>query len=124
MTGESTSADPRVVAVVKDLFFVARVRETARLTGVPLVFARSAEELQTMLAAPARFVLLDLTGGFDYDGLFSILDTAAPRPPVVAFTTHALAATTRPYHERCDRVVTKETLTQELPVLLKEGIAA
>ena len=124
MEGETTSPDPRVVAVVKDLFFVARVRETARLTGVPLVFARSPEELHASLTAPARFVLLDLTGGFDYAGLFAILEGASPRAPILAFTTHALAATTRPYHERCDRVVTKETLTQELPVLLKEGIAA
>jgi len=124
VAGESTAADPRVVAVVKDLFFVARVRETARLAGVPLVFARSVAELQATLSAPARFVLLDLTGGFDYDGLFATLDAASPRPPVLAFTTHALAAATRPYHDRCDRVVTKETLSQELPVLLKEGIAA
>jgi len=116
--------EPRVVAIVRDLFFVARVRETARLTGVPLVFARTTEELQASLTAPTRFVLLDLTGGFDYGELFATLTAASPRPPVLAFTTHALASTTRPYHERCDRVVTKETLSQELPVLLKEGIAA
>ena len=29
-----------MVAAVKDLFFVARIRETARLVGTPLVFAR------------------------------------------------------------------------------------
>jgi hypothetical protein len=28
------------------------------------------------------------------------------------------------WHPRCDRVVTKETLTQELPRLLKEGVTA
>ena len=54
----------RVVAVVRDLFFVARIRETARLAGVPLVFARTPEEIAA--AAPGRarprFVLLDLTG--------------------------------------------------------------
>jgi hypothetical protein len=31
---------------------------------------------------------------------------------------------THPLHARCTRVVTKETLTQELPELLKSGIAA
>ena len=61
-----TSAEAAVIAVVRDLFFVARIRETAKLAGVPLVFARTPEELTARLAEPARFVLLDLTGGFDY----------------------------------------------------------
>jgi len=47
----------------------------------------------------------------------------AARPPVLAYTTHALAKQTQPWHARCDRVVTKETLTAELPTLLTAGIA-
>ena len=114
----------RVLAVVKDLFFVARIRETARLAGVPLDFARTPDELATG-AAGARFVLLDLTGGFDYARVFATLEALEParRPPVLAFTTHALARETQPWHGRCARVVTKETLTQELPALLREGVA-
>lgn len=111
----------RVVAVVKDLFFVARVRETARLAGVPLEFARAPEELERALAAsPAALVLIDLTTpAWDYPALFAALERAEPRPGVLAFTTHALAAQTRPLHRRCDRVVTKETLTQELADILR-----
>jgi hypothetical protein len=117
-----TSAEPVVVAVVRDLFFVARIRETARLAGVPLVFARTCEELTARLAEPTRFVLLDLTGGFAYEPLFAAAEAAGA--PVLAFTTHALAKQTQPLHARCRRVVTKETLTQELPTLLREGVAA
>ena len=111
-----------MIAVVRDLFFVARIKETARLAGVPLVFARTPEELTAALAAPARFVLLDLTAGFDYDAVFAAAQAAAA--PVLGYTTHALARQTQPLHERCRRVVTKETLTQELPTLLREGVAA
>lgn len=120
------SSAERVVAVVKDLFFVARIRETARLAGVPLEFSRSVDELERALAGGARFVLLDLTGGFDYERVFAAIDAVEParRPPVLAFTTHALARTTQPWHARCARVVTKETLTQELPTLLREGVAS
>jgi hypothetical protein len=118
-----TSAEPRVIAVVRDLFFVARIRETARLADVPLVFARTLDELTAALSPSPRFVLLDLTGGFDYDALFAAVD-AAGAPPVLGFTTHALARQTQPWHARCRRVVTKETLTQELPTLLREGVAA
>ena len=117
------TAPARVVAVVSDLFFVARIRETARLAGVPLVFARSVGEIDAALAeGGARFVLLDLTGAFDYTAVFAALERAAPPPPVLGYTTHALARQTQPWHARCARVVTKETLTQELPTLLQEGL--
>jgi predicted LPLAT superfamily acyltransferase len=104
---------------------VARIRETARLVGTPLVFARSPEEIAAQLApeAPA-LVIIDLTtSGWDYDALFGAL-AAGPDVPVLGFTTHALARETQPLHARCRRVVTKETLTQELPGLLQHGLAA
>ena len=111
-----------MIAVVRDLFFVARIKETARLADVPLVFARTPEELQARLGEPARFVLLDLTAGFDYESLFAAADAAGV--PVLAFTTHAMAKQTQPWHARCRRVVTKETLTQALPALLRDGVPA
>jgi hypothetical protein len=109
-----------VVAVVKDLFFVARIRETARLAGVPLTFARTPKDLADAVAGQPRMVLIDLTGGFDYGAIFDALGET--RPPVLAYTTHVLAGQTQRWHARCDRVVTKETLTAELPTLLMEGI--
>ena len=120
------STADRVIAVVKDLFFVARIRETARLAGVPIEFSRSVGELESALAVGARLVLLDLTGGFDYGRVFTAIEAVEParRAPVLAFTTHALARTTQPWHARCTRVVTKETLTQELPALLREGVVS
>ena len=120
------STADRVIAVVKDLFFVARIRETARLAGVPLEFSRSVGELESALAGGARLVLLDLTGDFDYERVFAAVEAMGParRPPVLAFTTHVMARTTQPWHARCARVVTKETLTQELPTLLREGVAS
>ena len=115
----------RAVAVVKDLFFVARFRETARLAGAVVVFARTPAELQTALEVPADLVLLDLTTpGLDYDAFFTELGTEASRPPVLGITTHALARQTQPLHGRCARVVTRETLTQELGTILKEGLPA
>jgi len=107
-----------VLAVVADLFFVARIRETARLAGVPVEFARTPEAVEAAAARGPRFALVDLTCGWDYERVFSGLGAV----PAVGFTTHALARQTQPWHARCARVVTKETLTQELPGLLREGI--
>lgn len=115
----------KAVAVIKDLFFVARIKETARMVGTPLAFARTPEELTAALADAPDLVILDLTtDGWDYERFFAALDGPAPRPSVLGFTTHVLARDTQPLHSRCTRVVTKETLTQELPELLKTGVAA
>jgi len=115
----------KVVAVVRDLFFVARIRETARLVGTPLTFARTPAELAATLApeTPALIIVDLTTSGWDYDAIFDAL-AAVPDLPVLGFTTHALARATQPLHARCRRVVTKETLTQELPALLQHGLAA
>ena len=55
--------------------------------------------------------------------MFTALERV-PAAPVLGYTTHALARATEPLHTRCRRVVTKETLTQELPELLQRGLAA
>lgn len=110
-----------VLAILRDLFFIARLRETARLTGVALTVARTAEEVERGLAARPRLAVLDLTADFDYERVLSA--AAAAGVPVLGFTTHALAHRTRPWHARCARVVTKETLTAELPSLLTEAPA-
>jgi hypothetical protein len=100
------------------------------MVGTPLVFARTPEDLTAALADAPDLVIIDLTtgdltkGGWDYERVFAALDATAPRPSVLGYTTHVLARETQPLHPRCTRVVTKETLTQELPELLKSGVAA
>jgi hypothetical protein len=70
-------------------------------------FVRSLDaENQSLLGRLAPDDTLNLRAGFDYPPLFTAVETAsAPLP------------------ERCDRLIS-ETLTQELPTFLKEGIAA
>ena len=95
------------------------------MVGTPLAIARTPEELTAALADAPDLVILDLTtSGWDYERFFAALDGAAARPSVLGFTTHVLARNTQSLHARCTRVVTKETLTQELPELLKTGVAA
>jgi len=115
----------KVVAVVRDLFFVARIRETARLVGTTLAFARSPQEIAAAVGPETpTLAIVDLTtSGWDYGAIFDALE-AAPGVPVLGYTTHALARATHPLHARCRRVVTKETLTEELPAILQHGLAA
>ena len=76
----------RVVAVVKDLFFVARIRETARMVGTPLVFARTPQELTAALAEPAGLVIVDLTAR-DLDEGVDLVG-GEPRAVVLAHGLH------------------------------------
>ena len=92
---------------------------------MPLEFARTPEELAAALdASRPRFVLLDLTGGFDYARVFETVAAAGPAARCSASPPTSRARQTQPWHARCGRVVTKETLTQELPTLLRDGVAA
>ncbi|MBI4590939.1 MAG: hypothetical protein HY725_19105 [Candidatus Rokubacteria bacterium] len=115
-----------VLAVCKDLFFTTRIEETGKLVGAPVEFVRRPDELAQKLAGlKHELVIVDLTTpGWDYHALFTALERHDPRPPILGFTTHALAKATQPWHPRCDRVVTKETLTRELADILARGLAA
>ena len=113
-------APPTVVAHVGDLLFSSRIGETARRLGYGFRAARSLGDLRAALAGRPALVMLDLTASsLDPDAALREIDAAGRPAPVLAWTTHVLWKTTQPFHDRCDRVVTRETLTDELPELLR-----
>src|SRR5262249_48869925 len=115
----------RAVAVVKDLFFVARFRAQARLFGAEITFARPPQHRSAPLTDPSDLIIHDLTvEGWDYERFFAELEGLPTNPPILGITTHAVARRTQPLHHGCTRVVTRETLTRELGTILREGIAA
>jgi CheY-like chemotaxis protein len=91
-----------------------------------VAFARSPEEIRAELTRerPALAIVDLTTPGWDHGGLLDTLADARPAVPVLGVTTHVLARQTQPLHARCDRVVTRETLTRDLGRILQEGIAA
>ena len=97
----------KVVAVVRDLFFVARIRETARLVGTPLVFARTPQEIAAQLAPepPAlvpALVIVDLTtNGWDYDAHLRRPRGRRPTCRCSASRPTRSPAQTQPLHARC-----------------------
>ena len=114
-----------IVAHVRDLLFSSRIAETARRLGYPFRAARSLEDLRAALAGHPRLVMLDLTAsGLDMDAALRAIEDAGRPAPVLGWTTHVLWKTTKTFHDRCDRVVTRETLTEELPQLLREYVEA
>ncbi len=109
-----------VLALVRDLLFSSRIGETARRLGYPFRAARSVEDFRNALAERPGLIMIDLTAdAFDFEAALRAIDAAGRPAPVLGWTTHALWATTKPLHARCDRVVTRETLTEKLPELLR-----
>ncbi|MGH7359277.1 MAG: ferritin-like domain-containing protein, partial [Candidatus Rokuibacteriota bacterium] len=111
---------PTVVAHVADLLFSSRIAETARRLGYRFQAARSLGDLRAALEGRPALVMLDLTAsGLDQDAALREIDAAGRPAPVLGWTTHVLWKETKPLHGRCDRVVTREKLTEELPDLLR-----
>ena len=121
-TGDSART---VVAHVRDLLFSSRIAETANRLGYPFRAARSLDDLRVALEGHPALVMLDLTAsGLDLDAALREIEAAGHPAPVLGWTTHVLWRTTQPFHDRCDRVITRETLTAELPELLRGYVEA
>ena len=110
-----------VIAAIPDLFFRAKVLETARTLAVTLGVARDADELlQQMRTEKPRLVLLDLQAA-----AMQPLDTlvALEGIPVVGYLAHemvelrdqALAA-------GCGEVLTKGQFSASLPSILRRAL--
>jgi bacterioferritin (cytochrome b1) len=109
-----------IIAHVGDLLFSSRIGETARRLGYRFQAVRSLADLRAALGGRPALVMLDLTAsGLDPDAALREIEAAGRPAPVLGWTTHVLWKTTKPFHDRCDRVVTRETLTDELPELLR-----
>jgi DNA-binding NtrC family response regulator len=122
---ETSGGDPTrtVVALAPDLLFSSRIGETARRLGYRFRAARSLDDLRGALAERPALVMVDLTApGVDLGAAFQEIEAAGRPAPVLGWTTHASWKATKPRHAACDRVVTRETLTEELPKLLTEYV--
>ena len=114
----------KILAVVEDLFFLAKIQQTARQLGIA-VESVGPDALQERLAGDAPCaILLDLNhrSGKAIAVLEGLKDDPATRPiPVVAFLSHVqtdLAQAARA--AGCERVMARSAFSQQLPMLLQE----
>jgi len=109
----------RVLALVDDLFFRAKLVETARQTGVELAcFAAPDDLVEEARAHPPALVVLDLNAANDP---LRAAEQLAPgnSMPLVAFLSHVqkeLAERAR--LAGCTEVMPRSQFSKELPVIL------
>jgi len=113
-----------ILALLNDLFFTLKIEDTAKSLGLPIRFAASPEEfLEDLRQTRPALVIADLTlSGVDMAALFEhlIADAQQTAVPVLGYTTHADWKHTGPLHDRCTKVVTKDTLSRSLAQLIQQ----
>jgi CheY-like chemotaxis protein len=124
MTDAASKAPKPIMALVADLFFILKMGDTAKSLGLPIRFAASAPEFFEQLASmrPA-LIIVDLSlSGVDVADLWARLSTdfTDAGVPILGYTTHADWKRTSALHDKCTRVVTKDTLSRSLAELMQE----
>jgi len=110
---------PRVLALVDDLFFQAKIMEASRHAGVELCCCTTAEALleQARAAAPA-LVVVDLNARANALGAIEQL-AAGNSAPVVAFLSHVqVELAERARRAGCAEVMPRSQFSRDLPAIL------
>jgi CheY-like chemotaxis protein len=113
-----------ILAIVDDLFFLAKIQQTARLVGATVepVAPGKAVERARQIPVRAAFLDLNLRSGSALETLRAIKGDAKTRATrVIGFISHVqtdLATAAR--EAGCDTVMPRSTFTRRLPDLLRE----
>lgn len=117
----------RILVVVDDLFFSAKIGETARQLGVVATFVSNVEELdERMRQGTPALIVVDL-GLMNTDPI-AVIERFKEHPdtqeiPVIAYCSHVnqdLMA--RAASAGCDQVLPRSAFSQRLPGLLRAVI--
>jgi DNA-binding NarL/FixJ family response regulator len=114
-----------VLVLAEDIFFLSKIRETARRTGVSLRIASSAEAFfQEAVRNVPSLAIVDLNlRGTPFEAIREVR-AAHPALPIVGFVSHVqteLASEART--AGCSEVVSRSKFTQEMATLLARGSA-
>jgi len=119
---------PGVIAAVDDLFFGAKIQETARRLNIPLRLVRTPEELaaEARVSHPALVILdLNATGCRPLDGIRQLkADPELRNIPTLGFFSHVQQELKAAAAEAgCDRIVARSVFALELPEILRRHAA-
>jgi DNA-binding NarL/FixJ family response regulator len=112
-----------VLALVDDLFFQAKINETAKHTGVSVRMCANPETLlDEMSREKPNLVVVDLNAGSRPVGALAQIQAAANGTPVIAFLSHVqkeLADEARA--AGCKTVMARSQFTRDLATILAQA---
>lgn len=119
--------NPKIAVAVSDVFFSARIRETAAQLGVPTIFVGKAEQvLEVVEREDPCLLIIDLN-----DARFDAVETVraikgsarVPSTRILGFLSHVQAELAESARGAgCDQVMARSRFTQLLPQLLRDAI--
>ena len=116
-----------VVAIVDDLFFLAKIRETAKAVGVTVLTVDPRRGTSAVAEANLQGIILDLNlrGKSAMDWIRTLkADPATQAIPIVGFVSHVqeqLISDARACG--CDTVLARSAFTRQLPQLLQNLVS-
>ncbi len=113
-----------VVALVEDLFFLAKIRETAKAIGVTVIAGETQRGTTAIAEALPQAIYLDLNarGLPALDWIRMLKSDPATRPiPIVGFVSHVQQELiTAARAAGCDSVMARSAFAQQLPDMLRK----
>lgn len=121
-----TRWDLGIIAVVDDLFFAARIRETARQLNLEVELTPTARLDVRLAGGAVDAVILDLGAPSALDSLRTLkANPATASTPVVGYASHVATNTIQAARAAgCDEVLARSAFTRQLPDLLRRLVAA
>lgn len=114
----------KVIAIVTDLMFIAKVQDGVKRAAFEVEFARNAADAIAKAKQPPAVIILDLNAaGFDAVGTIRELKSApeTSRVRLLGFVSHVASDVIQAAQQAgCDRVVARSAFSQNLPELLAE----
>ncbi len=112
----------RVIALIDDLFFQARLAETARQVGIELKVVTTAEALAEEARSATGLVVIDLNARADAIGAIETLCAAGNAVPVIGFLSHVQTELAeRARAAGCREVMPRSKFTQDLAAILSSA---
>jgi CheY-like chemotaxis protein len=130
MVNENANGNTDVLALVDDLFFQARLAETARKLGVTLkTVSTGAALVKTLEAAPdgapgdlPRLVIVDLNARQGALEAIEQLQRSGNTIPVIGFLSHVQTELAeRARAAGCKQVMPRSSFTADLPEILSQA---
>ena len=114
----------KVIAIVTDLMFIAKVQDGVKRAGFEVEFAKTAADVVAKATQAPAVIILDLNAaGLDLVETIRALKSAPETSGVrlLGFVSHVASEVIRAAQQAgCDRVVARSAFSQNLPELLAE----
>ena len=122
---QNSDANSRIFAFVDDLFFMAKIQETARKMNVKVEFCKSEKDLADHLKENGEekpsLIIFDLNNASIKPlTLIPKLKSKSKKTSIIGFLSHVQGDLKQKAHEAgCDMVLPRSAFSQNLPQLLR-----